>query len=710
MRVELNGDRLKQHVHTSKAISFNTDGCRLRSKVGKVSFDLSGFKGISQCSVFIKKISGNGKVRISSGANNYNVLAALRSSQEFIVIVDESGIIEISRPNDGTGELSVVGLIVNTEGEDSDVSKKWRSIISKCGKYASIRLVKGRLFATHGGYLEKGFVITNIVTNPPNMYRRDGDKLLFTGSCEITEMSIDPGAQPAPAQNIDVYANRKPPTKTEVSMQTSTPQPGMQHTVISTLKSFAPTDVVNSLYEHVMYDSKSFRGFQANQNKFSKISRSCGKIYLVMKSNATCNFTLATLQPNTEYICIISGKKLNGNGRVHVGLSTEEIFKKGVADIVFPGHFANRYVTLKTDGFTPNKLQRFHAMTPGKYCNGDVLINRIIIIENIGLKVAQAGLHYHEHFPEERPRKVLVSSNYNVAVEDSDDSVFMSSKRYATYFNNQAKEMGAFSVVMSPMTISGTMWFNKIKSVLPKTRRGNKDDNNVLVVGRSGHIKESSFIWIDVFKGDLQPSDIQKLSMAKIIMSPSLSNIDKIKKALPDANVKFGARPMPYIKSSGPTIFLNKKYVVAIDRESVTTKRLLEAWNNDLPKLAIIGGRGHYPDFVTPINEYMPYEELLYVIGNAQCMVDMPTYSDYESSFLSIAHAMNVPIVSTNKSIMYKPNCVFMSNESEGSAIDLPSAKTIVMDVRLAINMPRKVANMDLYNKQFLDSMKNIFI
>jgi len=55
---------------------------------------------------------------------------------------------------------------------------------------------------------------------------------------------------------------------------------------------------------------------------------------------------------------------------------------------------------------------------------------------------------------------------------------------------------------------------------------------------------------------------------------------------------------------------------------------------------------------------------------------------------------------------LYKTNCIFMSNESPNSKVSLPSADTIIRDVKTAIKMPRKVANMDRHNAKFVKRLQ----
>jgi len=161
---EIARDKIKKYVSSSRSVTFSPEGCKMRSKQGRVEFD---FSQLNQDRIYIhaKRDSGNGKITISGE----EFIVRSRTYQTFDIEID--GKVEISRPAGSTGDVVLLGFtfLEDKVGENA-VTHNWKDLISKCGKYGCLRTVKGRLFASSGGFIENASIIERIETNPPNAF------------------------------------------------------------------------------------------------------------------------------------------------------------------------------------------------------------------------------------------------------------------------------------------------------------------------------------------------------------------------------------------------------------------------------------------------------------------------------------------------------------------------------------------------------------
>src|SRR5690606_30188861 len=85
--------------------------------------------------------------------------------------------------------------------------------------------------------------------------------------------------------------------------------------------------------------------------------------------------------------------------------------------------------------------------------------------------------------------------------------------------------------------------------------------------------------------------------------------------------------------------------ILYFNRNANTTRDMLKFVNNNM---IIVGARGAYPANVTALGDYIPYDQLVGLILNAGCVLDLPDCNHYMSGLLDFCFIAGIPIVTTN--------------------------------------------------------------
>ena len=711
VNVDIFGGKLKEYAITHRSVTFTTLGCKICGKLGKVKFDLSRY-GIQQVSVHVQRIGGNGKLVISGQQ------VEVRSKVHQIFDIDTEGHIELSRPPGGTGDVSLLGFTLLADKiDEANVSINWKDIIKKCGKYNCLRLANGKLFAGTGGYIEERMV-KEIETDPPNSIHKKKGKIYFNNSCEVTNIVL----RHIESKNIksELYVSREPATPIK------TPQQNSSHNIT---KRIGGGEIIRPRYghqlpdfnDHILYDSSSIGDFrQFTKDKLSKQIRSNNQSFLVLKQNGVTSASISSLAPNTDYICIFHGKKLNGNGRIHVGASIESNFYGHMSEVVFSNSFSNRYVQIKTGGEAPNATQRLHLHMPRESCNGEVLIQKIIIVQDLGIDRARDGLEGRRYLPTnevQHPDKQSVLSGLDMDVFRNDDDVYIASKKYAFYPQIQDVNYIDISIkgTIISNNISGVVWASRIKPLFKNIRIGDmrsEVSNDALLISRLGSLKLATRIWIEPFEfgAIISEPDVRAINSAQVVLSPSLSNVQSLQAKFKDKKIEQAYRPLPWVQPKPEELFKDLDFVLIFERDRKDINDLIRCWSNYLPKIVILGARGGYPDFVIPLNEYYPYEKLLFLIKKARFIIDLSDSCDYHSSILDLSNAMGKIILSTNWYVLDKQNGLLVVRTDHKDGRFVPSDAVLRMGINKAMAIPAKdIKDMSNYNIAFINQMKLLF-
>ena len=382
---EISQEEIKSIVSSSRSCKFDPAGCILEAKFGKVLFNLSQFKSIETCHLHLRRMSGNGKVLVQSAEAISEITVLSKITQDF-VITTTSANIEISRPDDGLGEVCILGLTIgyNYQEEDTPLSYSWKNLISKCGKYSCLRMIDGRLFASEGAFIEGASVIQNIETTPPGMAIRDGDKIKFTGICEVVNLIVDSEAQPKPITSPFIHREGPTPFTNDTFIPTINNNPKNYSLHNSVVK--MDTQVANN----IIYDSNTNRGLKTittNNKKSARSIHSNGIDYVLLSRGGAITIPIASLEQEKDYIVVLICKKLNGNGRINVGFCLEDLQPASYTPVLVENAFNDKYVNIATGKLSsPGVSFKIH-LTMLDDGVGEVLISRIMLVKNLPINM-----------------------------------------------------------------------------------------------------------------------------------------------------------------------------------------------------------------------------------------------------------------------------------------------------------------------------------
>lgn len=688
MNKDIDSFNLKDYISSSKSVSFNADGCTIPSKIGRAVFDLSGFDCIENCLIHTKRVSGNGKVLINSS----NFIISSKTSYTFNIEVYDKKI-EIIRPKDSSGEIIVLGFMFQTDKEEALVIMNWKDLIKRCGKYSCLRLVGTNLYASPGAFIERGGVVQHVETSPPNCWKREGGKVIFNSSCEIINLTLNENAE-LNSPKFMPFQPRQATTSVNVAKNTSNV---VQRTVGRPQSTVLYNKTPEVVHNYIQFDSSKIDFSQIIQNdKYIKAIKSNGKRYLLIRNGSNVKIPVAVLDSDKEYIIVITAKILNGNGKIFVGVSSEEI--SSTSEMIFGSSVTNQYISVKSGPFKVGKSQKLHMLRPNDRCVGEILISRIVILNNLNIDKAREEIEGVRYTPAEIRKIELNSSSGCNLIEirnNLNDKVYINTKKYARYF---CEKLGSDQFVESiaATSSSGVSWFNRMKSWFPKIVLTplNSDKSVKLSISHAGYIKKADNIWIDAFDS-LNELDIIALNKAKNVFSPSECNIKELKGKLNEGvNIKMMRRPAPCPPLTDMPYFNNMNYILSFDRNEESTKKIINSWEEGMPNLAIVGIRGNHPKHIIPINEFIPFSKLAFIIKNAKCVVDISKF-DYESSYLNLALALGTPVV-TNNNLTDKRSVI-----NEESDLTKTIKDAIISDI--------EESDIDKYNEDELKRFKSMF-
>lgn len=341
MIIELSSEALHLHVKSSKSCNVDRFRCDLESINGRITFAFN-YENLVKIEIIFRKISGNGRVLIS-GTNlseNYTIFSKVSQS----VFIDCSGACELSlsRENNGLGVLQVLGvnLHINETLTGDDVPKnKWKQILFGM-ESKQLKSIDDLLFASVGSYILSDD-ISYIVTDPPNSYIVDGNKFKFTQQCEITE--IVKGA----FNSADTYIEND--------------------------------DMKN---EKTIYDSNKhkFVNCKFNDPLLSKLMiGNDGSSYLSIKRFGSVSISNSGIKPNTNYLIILSGRKIGSSGETKIGIDNN-IFNTN-----FDNFVVDKFIRVTTGRDPIGDAFKINILVTG----GEITISRIRVIEEDNLFLAK---------------------------------------------------------------------------------------------------------------------------------------------------------------------------------------------------------------------------------------------------------------------------------------------------------------------------------
>ncbi|NJO18397.1 MAG: hypothetical protein HC877_22485 [Thioploca sp.] len=273
-------------------------------------------------------------------------------------------------------------------------------------------------------------------------------------------------------------------------------------------------------------------------------------------------------------------------------------------------------------------------------------------------------------------------------------------------FNDKTHLKSTFS----SNSYSGLSWFHKISPTLPDVRFAEKDINltiqnagNIFHNGRSIFIEECE-------EKDITDKDLENLNKFDRIMTPSIqiSNYlsDKLGKEIYTAY-----KPWPYTEGA-KMVPIDEDYILVFNRNIEMVRRVLGAHDGKLKqKIVLVGARGNYPGYVFPVNEYLPYKGLIYLIQKAKLIIDFGNITEYDSGLLRLCMAIGGGTVISNnwKTVEYTDGGIYLISDEEKDNKPVISVEKIKESIEDALQRTSVPDILDDYLVEYKEMVKFLF-
>ena len=717
---QITGLHLKSFVTSYRSCRFDNDGCLLEGKAARLKLNFSGVGEIERCDLVFSRKSGNGLFKITefknSGIHNKNHVVSSKSQE--IIEPDFSNFksFELSRTAHSSGDIKLIEVNLYFVKNEAKSEGNWKELLSYCKHYKNLKVSNGRLFASHGAYLDGCYADIVLKTRPANMYKKSGSRLVFLGSCEVLSYSLGSGAKAPPARrrnNQNIFKHRNKPTP---SVRRPNEGSGGSGGKVQRYGRDLLLGTMSEVPVGVIFDTVDSNGLKALNasavtSSLVRLLDVNNKSSLCMSRGALIRQTIPALSAGLYYTVNFLAKKITGNGFIEVGIMDR----------------SNRVITSESFRLSPQlkeakcklhahaELSSGNAVPPFKLfikreaqrSSGDIVIARVTIANDGKVTYAHAIPSLDSSIISPLSSKIFEKSNIDnfVSKKYNDDLIYATSKLFARYYIPDSDiKFTKFNNNIAVTTPSGFLYYNKLKAFCPNLKLLNASNGlskGSLLIGEVGMLVPSSHIWVDSFdKISLSKDQLEVLKKSKVIYTPCLENFELLKTICPDARVHLKCKPLFAMTCTKDKYFKNNKYVLMFYRDDKSLDFVIRNWKDSYPKIFLVGGRGAYPSFIQSVNEYMPYKKLLYVIQMAEFVLDIDNNVNYISSFMNMINFFKIPILTSNLYLKQKSNTVYL-NKDKFNGLD-----SLIDDISKIKNNKNCFHNKDeinKYNNEVLD-------
>lgn len=696
--IEINGLDIKPYIISQRNCRAASTGYVMEPINSNFVIDLSSFSGNIKATVIFSRISGNGKVKV----NNIYTDVLSKTSHQIDLDIIQNKKIEISRDQNSVGKIilnsikviNVIGItnqsissMAEPEETLKDSSQNWQQLLMKLGNTRGIKLTNNRIFASENAQIQHANIIELIQTDPPQSFATS-NVIKFINACEIKYVSFKEEFRDNIFGSENKYRHfTKPPQLQSNPLVSINKLANNINTMTSTKSNNIIYDSFTSgLDPNLLINPKEIISGQGKNNNG-----------LLLKREAGFAIPISGLKANMQYVVVANLRKISGNGKFGVEFGTTDGEKRSSTIIIAPDRDTELYIKLNTNE-PPSEGNSYilKVFRPEDSTVGDVLLDRLMIIQGITLANMHTG---------NTPINANVNSLKINRTNDL-DSVRATSKQYSrrmphTKTEPQFNHSGSICI----KDISAMNWFNKIQPLCPKI---NAKDYSPVMFGKLGSLNDGEKFWIEPFNDDfISDTDNSILKRAKIIVSPSLQNVELFQKLYTNAKVILSERPWPLIETT-PLKYPAGDYVVMTHRSKEITEKVLEAYDSkNNPPLVLIGAVDPCPDFVIPMNEYVAYDKMLGLVLTSKLLIDINTIDDYMSGVLSIAFDSGVPVLTSNWFGLNKNNCKFIVAKDKIGKINIPKIEDITAGIKDGLKLEK--INVTENHNDKLDKFLSIF-
>lgn len=679
---------IKNIIISYKSCKFTTDaGCVLEAKFGKLVLSIPNTSTTVMIVIKTKKISGNGKITINGK------LYIVQSNIGELQISSNDKFLDIQRPQDSIGEISILGLTIYHDDEGEILNKKWKNLIAKCGEYKSIRMIENRLYASTGAVFEDGSIIKHIETIPPNMSYLDNGILKFSGACEIIDIVInDKYLQNLSNISFNEFSHREAPTPL-----TAKPTPLVSNSLITIpIKNVMPyvTSTPKTEFSTLLYDSIAAKEFDLTRhgmtrNKTSKFLKSNGKDYLILKKGGSYTFPVSFIKSNNNYTIVITSKKLNGNGRLQIGLVNNGTTKYPSDIFIVDDSEIDRFIKIKTDSV--DGMPRFSVSMPDTSI-GEILIKSIKIYSG-----SINGLPTWETVPSIMFDTVSIFSD-----EIMEDLVSVRVRnRNAAILEVQTNDFNSYPEVfgyLEATNFKSKLWLSRTLGMFPNIKPVRLGISSYIeyhqpdvILTSLNTLKVFDRIWLEEYQNILNKEQITLLNKTQTILTPSLINSIELQNLFPEKNIKLCSLTYPCNLQKRT----NDKYAVYFEDDIKHTNLILRSWKPDYPKLLVIGSNMKLVSNMKHISEYETPTTLLNIVANASMLIELSINNHFINGISDMCAFFGIPVCTNNHQYLMK----------KGYTVVRPSVENIQTSIENILNTNVELNSVQIENNFVKNNM-----
>lgn len=294
----------------------------------------------------------------------------------------------------------------------------------------------------------------------------------------------------------------------------------------------------------------------------------------------------------------------------------------------------------------------------------------------------------------------FISGVYDISIDSFRYDIMNFSRVYAEKFDDVFDS--EIEINLKPVTNSMNKWVAKFANLFPKVTvdselifdcsKKSSDDSVLLTDIRN--LFPHKKIMLEEFFSDLNQEQISILQSADVIFSTSLVNCQYLRSLSGINRVLYVPKFWPYKEPIEP--IYKEPYNLLFSRSIKNTVHFCSAYNLK-KKLVVVGYRGSDIGFDF-FSENIPYNQLLSLIYNSDCVIDFPSNMHYFSGLLDFAHIANKPIITTNHWLsVSKPKANVVSTLFNSGDI-VPDIKECM---RVLKNIKPYEVNTDMYSYNY---------
>lgn len=702
--IKIDGTTLKFYIHSSKSCNTTVQGCVLKPKDSRVHLSFENIK-VKSCLLRLKRLPGSDGIVVINDVPHTlppNVITDIEVKTSSIII---------KRAKRPLGSILLAGVLIDDGAEPKvvNMSCDWNSFLKKSGEVKGIKLTDKGLFASEYAEIKKPPPIRKIETDPPNVSRtnKDGD-IKFLYSCRIINVEFDD--DPAPPMNDSAFSQdvvSKMGHKAQYNFNTEDDGPVVDAKDHKDIAKDASTCIftLNNLRENTL-----------NKSDYVKQAGTAVKLGRF----GTFEVPVSNLQPYRSYVVSLMVAKANGNGKLCVDIGTTEGTVRESKMIFVPQMETEMFVTLET-GRHPefNALYSITVRRPKESATGDIIVRSIRVfdtnttvqpIKQMGISIAApapaTSLQSFEKFD--------VRENwYDYKSANLDINIMEMSKYYSVLTSEKYVPKNTINVgaVARLTDYNSRVWYNRMSPgfigleysyhtmAYHDKQRTSKNDN--IAICSIDFLAPSPRVFLDSIPNyrEMSKEEIATLSRTKTILTPSLTDLYRIRKQIPQNKVEVCALPWVFVDGK----YTRKSYSVYYEENVRLTTQLLNAWTPDFGELYIIGSNLELPAWAKHVSPLTPYQDLLKIILEARRLVYLSCNFHHKSGLIDLVMSAGMPLISNNHH--YITNCAPIRNDMEAG---MPLPADIHRAVKMDTNKSEFVINAAEYNSKVVAAMKKI--